>query len=254
MNKFAKKEFLEKIPCVFLLCLLLASCDSLYTLIPDELENKPVYLDGQELSYTITDDGIYLETSKVDDPLAPLLKLMSNEEKAKGQLFYGTLESIDHIYDGDTIGRVIGGVLHGVSVRIYPVCDFGEDETNMLWLGVECREDGIFTETKIRISGIDAPERAPKKAGRTEESLNREKAKAAAALEFLKSLVLKYTKDGKEIGFAIRIIDNSKFGDTLADVILFNDEVYVNVATEMIKNGHAVSYDGGTKTHDWGAE
>ena len=54
MNKFAKKELLEKISSVFLLCLLVASCDSLYPLIPDELEDKPVYLDGQELSYTIT--------------------------------------------------------------------------------------------------------------------------------------------------------------------------------------------------------
>ncbi|MDE0481208.1 MAG: hypothetical protein OXI67_01395 [Candidatus Poribacteria bacterium] len=190
----------------------------------------------------------------IDNPLMPLFALLREEGKIREKLYYGTIVDVDHIYDGDTIGRTISGEFHGVSVRIYPECDSGIVFDNDLWLGIECRKDGIFAVTKIRIAGIDAPERIPAAQGRSIESRNREKERAATARKFLQGLFLKYNKHRETIGFALRVYYDSKYGDPLADIILFNDEAYIDVGTKMIENGHAVPYFGGTKTHDWGAE
>lgn len=175
-------------------------------------------------------------------------KILINEDAEP--IYYGTIENIDHVYDGDTI--------QDVSILIYPFLHNKSDISNIpliIWPGVERRQDGIYSLTNIRIAGIDTPEKRPRKAGRTEASLQREKDRAAAATDFLKQLILDNKKENGELGFYIQ---NPEFGTyagrIIADLFFFHDDLTINIADELLKGGHAVEYDGGTKTHDWGAE
>ena len=165
-------------------------------------------------------------------------------------IYYGTIESVDDVYDGDTI--------RDVAVRIHPFRSLlsGMDgERLSLWPGIERRADGIYIITDIRIAGIDTPEKRPTRAGRTEASLQREKKRAAAATDFLKQLLLENSKDDGTLGFVIQNPQSDKYaGRTVADVICVKGNVSVDVAGALLDAGHAVPYDGGTKTHDWGVE
>jgi len=165
-------------------------------------------------------------------------------------IYYGTIESVDNVYDGDTI--------RDVAVRIHPFRSLlsGMDEEQVsIWPGIERRTDGIYIITDIRIAGIDTPEKRPTRAGRTEASLQREKDRAAAATDFLKQLLLENSKDDGTLGFVIQNPQSDKYaGRTVADVICVKRNVSVDVAGALLEAGHAVAYDGGTKTHDWGVE
>lgn len=165
-------------------------------------------------------------------------------------LYYGTIQNIDQVYDGDTI--------QDVSILIFPFKSQLLDDSKMpltIWPGVERHEDGIYSVTNIRIAGIDTPEKRPRRADRTEASLQREKDRAEAATNFLKQLIIENTKENGELGFYIQ---NPEFGvyagRIVAELFFFNHGIIINLADELLKNGHAVEYDGGTKTHDWGAE
>ena len=169
---------------------------------------------------------------------------------SRAPIYYGTIDSIDNVYDGDTI--------RDVAIQIYPfhtpTLDMSEARL-MLWPGIERRADGIYSITDIRIAGIDTPETRPTRAGRTEASLQREKERAAAATDFLKQLILENSKDNDTLGFVIQNPQPDKYASrTVADVIFFKDDVSINAAETLLAAGHAVAYDGGTKTHDWGAE
>ena len=165
-------------------------------------------------------------------------------------IYYGTIDSIDNVYDGDTI--------RDVAIQIYPfdspLLDMSK-EPLPLWPGIESRPDGIYSITDIRIAGIDTPETRPIRAGRTEASLQREKERAAAATDFLKQLILENSENDGTLGFMIQNPEPDKYaGRVVADVICFKDGVPVDVAEVLLETGHAIIYTGGTKTHDWGAE
>ena len=165
-------------------------------------------------------------------------------------IYYGTIDSIDNVYDGDTI--------RDVSIQIYPFHSplLGMNEARLtLWPGVERRADGIYSLTNIRIAGIDTPETRPLRAGRTEASIQREKERAQAAKDFLKQLLLENSKDDGTLGFVIQNPQPDKYaGRIVADVICVKESVFTDVAEALLETGHAVVYDGGTKTYDWGAE
>lgn len=165
-------------------------------------------------------------------------------------LYYGTIDSVERVYDGDTI--------RDVSIRIYPfkspVSDMQESALT-LWPGIEQRPDGIYSISDIRIEGIDAPELRPVQAGRTEASIQREKARAAAATDFLKRLLLENAEGTGPIGFVVLDPEPDKYaGRIVAGLRLVNGDVSIDVAAALLEAGHAVVYDGSTKTHDWGAE
>jgi len=165
-------------------------------------------------------------------------------------IYYGTIDDIDSVYDGDTI--------RDVSVQIYSfrseLSDVSQERLT-LWPGIERRADGIYSIADIRIAGIDTPERHPARAGRTEASLQREKERAAAATDFLKKLLLTNSKDDGTLGFVIQNPQPGKYaGRIVADVICVKGNVFTNAAEALLEARHAVVYDGGTKTHDWGAE
>ena len=188
----------------FLLCLLIAGCETSDVLLPDS--SAPIY--------------------------------------------YGTIDSIDNVYDGDTI--------RDVAILIFPfhspIPGMSEEQL-ILWPGIERRTDGIYSVTDIRIAGIDTPEKRPIRGDRTEASIQREKERAEAATDFLKQLLLDNSEDDGTLGFVIQNPEPDKYaGRTVADVICFKDGISTDVAEALLEAGHAVVYDGGTKTHDWGAE
>jgi len=163
-------------------------------------------------------------------------------------IYYGTIDSIDAVYDGDTI--------RDVAILIYPFHPpiLGMSEAQLiLWPGIERRAEGLYSITDIRIAGIDTPERRPIRGDRTEASIQREKERAEAATDFLKQLLLDNSKNNGTLGFVIQNPEPDKYaGRTVADVICFKDGVSIDVAEALLAAGHAVVYDGGTKTQDWG--
>ncbi len=167
-----------------------------------------------------------------------------------GPIYYGTIDSIDNVYDGDTILDVT------VQIHSFHSSPLGMSEDRlMLWPGIEQRVDGIYSFTDIRIAGIDTPERRPIRAGRTEASLQKEKEQAQAATDFLKRLIMANRNEEGTLGFIIQNPQPDKyFGRTVATVICFKDDIFINVAESLLEAGHAVAYDGGAKTHKWGEE
>jgi len=170
--------------------------------------------------------------------------------ESSAPIYYGTIDSINNVYDGDTI--------RDVAILIYPFYPptLGMSEAQLtLWPGIERRADGIYSITDIRIAGIDTPEKRPIHGDRTEASIQREEARAEAATDFLKQLLLENSKADGTLGFVIQNPELDKYaGRIVADVICFKDGVSTSVAEALLEAGHAVVYDGGTKTHDWGAE
>ena len=82
-----------------------------------------------------------------------------------------------------------------------------------------------------RLAGIDTPEKASK-------------CKKASDLAYkAKAFVTDFVKGGVEIVY----IELDKYGRYLVNV----DKNGINLADELVKNGLAVYYDGGTKTKDW---
>ena len=142
--------------------------------------------------------------------------------------------SEDQVYDGDTIQRVRVKIKK-LENENYPA--------QKLWPGIFLEGDQILVETNLRLAGVDSPEMHPKKAGRSEESLAKEKAAAAESRQALVDLLVEY-------GYQMTVV-NPKLGKYAGRVV---GEVFIggiDVADYMIENGHAVEYDGGTKT-DWG--
>lgn len=146
------------------------------------------------------------------------------------QIYKATLKGPEQVYDGDTLK----------DVRIL-VFDFQDNITyRELWPGVYLTARGIEIETDIRIAGIDTPEKRPLKKGRTEASRLREKAAAARAQVALAKLL----KENGNYTFRIQDPLLGKYaGRTVADVFVGD----INVAAWLIRNGHAIGYDGGTK-------
>lgn len=89
----------------------------------------------------------------------------------------------------------------------------------------------------IRINGIDTPEM------RGKGVLKQEKVLAKAARDRVKELVKK--------AFWLESLDGGKkdkYGRILANIYTLDGS---DVAKTLIEEGHAVAYDGGTKTHKW---
>ena len=89
-------------------------------------------------------------------------------------------------------------------------------------------------QTRHRIAGIDAPE-SFKQAARCKKEIEL----GLKAKEFVSNFV----KGGVNIVY----LELDKYGRYLVNV----DKNGLNLADELVKNGLAVYYDGGTKTKDW---
>ena len=91
----------------------------------------------------------------------------------------------DHsrVYDGDTIQDVY------IILKTFETFEKANNPVEILWPGIFLKEDTLYAVTDIRLRGIDTPETRPTKAGRTQESLNREKAAAEAARNALSVLL-----------------------------------------------------------------
>lgn len=143
------------------------------------------------------------------------------------------------VYDGDT--------LKDVRVLVH-THDFIPEEYGHVWPGVHITERGVEIETDIRIAGIDTPEKrtSTKNADgslRSEASRQREKAAAAASRQALIDLL---KANGNRFSLS-NPIHGKYAGRTVADVAIKE----LDVASLLIQQGHARSYDGGTKP-DWG--
>ena len=229
---------------IFVGSALLVGCDTNNTLVlseSDEIFGKSVYLNDEKCSYTSDDENVYITCG-------PLAQLESDTEPL---VYYAFIEDIEDVYDADTITDVLV-LLHKF--------DDPKTENLLLWPNIERHTDGIYSRGNIRIHGIDAPEFRRQSNG-TEEEKDRHKERGVKARDFLRDLVERSSIDGVEQAIEIRISDETgklygqdKYGRSLADIFCYHDGIKINVAEALIEAHHAVAYDGGTKTFDWGAE
>ncbi len=96
-----------------------------------------------------------------------------------------------------------------------------------------------FIDTNVRIYGIDTPEIRGK--------CERERAMAQQAKQFVEETL------GNATEIYLDGITNDKYGGRIVSTVLYKNAKGKtrNIAKDLIKQGLAVPYDGGTKTHDW---
>ena len=168
-----------------------------------------------------------------------MIWIKADEEAVDPIVPYDVLYKPNHsrVYDGDTIQDIYIDVydLEPKRAKGYPA--------ELMFLGMFIEADDIYCYTDIRIFGIDTPEKKPSKSGRTEESRQAEKAAAQLAQTALFDLLHQH-----DFKFQIEHAQPDKyFGRIVAQVYVGEGENRINVGDWMIKNKHAVPYDGGTK-------
>ena len=156
---------------------------------------------------------------------------VSEEKKVEVKYYPVDMDADSEIYDGDTIQDVYIDIFD--LKNAYPA--------DVLWPGVFVKGDDLYAVTDIRIAGIDTPEKKPKRAGRTPESIALEKAAAAEAQKALADLLNQYDLD-----FVVANPELGKYaGRIVADVLVGPDKI--SVAAYMIEQGYAYPYDGDEK-------
>lgn len=157
---------------------------------------------------------------------------VSDEPKVDVKYYPVLMDEGSKIYDGDTIQDVY------ISVKTLQKKDYPEE---VLWPGIYLEADSVFAWTDIRIAGIDTPEKKPKRAGRTPESIALEKAAAAEAQQALADLF-----DAYDNAVYVANPELGKYaGRIVADVLVGPERI--SVAEYMLQLGHAYPYDGETK-------
>ena len=96
-----------------------------------------------------------------------------------------------------------------------------------------------FMDTNVRIYGIDTPELSGK--------CDNERYLAQQAKKFVEETL------GSATEIYLDGITNDKYGGRVVSTVLYKNPKGKtrNIAKDLIKQGLAVPYDGGTKTHNW---
>lgn len=163
-----------------------------------------------------------------------LISLAGNPPVYEQTQFAGKILDEKQIYDGDTLKDVKILLSRGHA------CTVGE-----VWPGIFTDANGFYIQTDIRIAGIDTPEKRPStkhKDGspRSDESRNNEKKAAEASRQALIDLLRKH-----DFAFKVVAPQEGKYaGRTVAECKVGG----IDVAEYLIEKGHALPYDGGTKT------
>lgn len=98
-----------------------------------------------------------------------------------------------------------------------------------------------ITQCPVRLLGIDTPELMPKKAGRTKESLKKEKMEALKAKNELSLLM------GESKLVYVKFEEYDKYGRPLVTLYTSENTTEKSINQIMIEKGYGVSYDGGHK-------
>ena len=143
-----------------------------------------------------------------------------------------------HIYDGDT----------WVDMYVLLKDIEATNITNeVLWPGILISDNKIYAMTDIRVYGIDTPEKRPTRFGRTQESLDKEKAAAKVATEAVEQLL-----EDNDWKFVLEQPSIGKYAGRIVAKILVGDEK-IDVADYLINKGLGYRYIGGKKQKfdDW---
>ena len=148
--------------------------------------------------------------------------------------FSVVLNEDSNVYDGDTIEHCY------VKIKSFDgVSSSGE----VLWPGILLKDSSLFSVTNIRVAGVDTPERHPKKAGRSVESLAAEKAAALVARQAVLDLLDKYNYE-----FTIEDPFFGKYaGRVVASVYFGQGDDRISLSDYLIDKGLGYAYDGGEK-------
>ena len=140
----------------------------------------------------------------------------------------------DHsdVYDGDTWTDIY------ISVK---TLEHDHYLPEVLWPGILLIDDTLYVVTDIRLKGIDTPEKRPTKAGRTPESLAREKAAAQLAKNAVEELL-----EENDWEFVVTEPELGKYaGRTVANILIGKERI--NLTEYLINKGLGYEYGGGKK-------
>ena len=165
---------------------------------------------------------------------------VTEQPKPETQQYQCAIADIEQVYDGDTITDV---QILVAAVNLETAAELGEVFPNIV-----LKQDGVYVQNGIRITGIDTPEIRPstKKSDgtrRSDASRANEKKAAIAARDAVRDLLL-----ANELRFTITDVEHDKFGRVLGKVFIGT----VDVGEYLIANRLALRYDGGTRLElDW---
>ena len=148
------------------------------------------------------------------------------------------IDSTLQVYDGDTIS----------DCKIF-ITDVDSRKAGKVWPGLWVEHGKLYVITDIRIAGIEAPERRVSRKNRdgtvrSEMSRRNERFAADQSRAALMNLLL-----DNRLRFQVVNPKRGKyFGRIVADCVVNG----VDVGDYLLKQGHVVTYDGGTKPElDW---
>jgi endonuclease YncB( thermonuclease family) len=144
---------------------------------------------------------------------------------------------VHSVYDGDTFTILIPLIFKSFSC--YKNSDKDKLKVSVNKDSCTDSDDILFYKVNIRLHGIDAYEIKPRKNIENREEHVR---KAYAGKEYLKELIL------NKFIFIEFTKHNDPYARPIAIPFYEKDNKRHNISDMMIKNGHAVSYDGGKKT------
>ena len=148
-----------------------------------------------------------------------------------------SIETIEDVYDGDTI--------KDVKVKLLDT-NASEERKGEIWPGLVIEDNTLYTIFDLRIRGIDTPELKPSTKNpdgsiRSEESRDAEKQAALKARQALMDLLKNHGQQ-----FYLADPDFGKYGGRILSD-MYVDDRRIHVADYLIERGHAKPYDGKTK-------
>ena len=178
-------------------------------------------------------DEVRGENKSLQNQLSDLMSAKTEEPILQYQ---GQIESIDQIYDGDTLSNI--------EVKIADFSNRGE-----VWPNIFITDEGIFIKSSLRLANIDTPERRPRKKRsdgtiRSQSSLDREKALANEARQYLADQLL--SANGR---FIVKRPQMGKYaGRMICEIWIKNpDGTLVNVSQILLDAQLAKPYEGGKR-------
>lgn len=198
------------------------------------LLGKDVYFEGEKCNFVYDDE-------RIDLSCGPLSKIDSMET---GKTYFGSVQNIDEVHDGDTI------------TNVYIPIHFHEDGAGQVdtqtFPGVEFRKDAIYIIENVRLNNLDAAE-VRRSTNYPAEERNLAKARGFISRNYLRSLVEQSVIDGVPLSMEIIPYGRDGRGRLIADVILYINGQRVDVGPRMRETRHAVAYIEGVN-FQWGLD
>jgi len=227
-RSFGERNFFTLSIFVLIIISVVVGCDD------GRLLGKDIYFEGEKCNFVYDDE-------RIDLSCGPLSKSDSMEI---GKTYFGSIQNIDEVHDGDTINNVY--------IVIHQYEDGSGPVDSSTYPGIEFSKDAIYSVEDIRLDNLDAAE-VKRSTNYPAEERNLAKARGFISRNYLRSLVEQSVIDGVPLSMQIIPDGRDGYGRLIADVILYINGQRVDAGQRMREKRYAVAYIEGVD-FQWGED